>query len=136
MKKIGIVVSEFNPEITAKMLSHALSHAEKLGFKAERVIKVPGAFDMPLAIKALLAQSDIEGVATLGAIITGETSHDEVIAAALAKTIHDLQLQFNKPVSLGVSGPGMTEKQAKERAEEYAKRSVEALAKMLAALEK
>ncbi|MBI4052708.1 MAG: 6,7-dimethyl-8-ribityllumazine synthase [Candidatus Diapherotrites archaeon] len=136
MKKIGIVVSEFNSAITSKMLGTAQAYAQKLGLKAERVISVPGAFDMPLAIKALLERSDIEGVATLGAIITGETSHDEIIAAALAKTIHDLQLEFNKPVSLGVSGPGMTEKQAKERAEEYAKRSVDALAKMIAVLEK
>jgi len=136
MKKIGLVVSEFNSGITLKMLSAAEARAKKLGLHAVRTIRVAGAFDMPLAIKSLLERSDVEGVATIGAIIKGDTLHDEVIAHALANSIHDLQLRFNKPVTLGVSGPGMTEKQAMDRAEEYGERSVEALAKLLEALEK
>ena len=132
---IGIVVSEFNEGITKKMLETALQHAEKMGAKVEKVIKVPGAYDMPLAVKKLLRQKNIQGVATIGAIIKGETSHDEVIAHATAKMLSYLSLEFEKPVALGVSGHGQTWGLASARAESYAKRSIDAVVKMVKALE-
>ena len=128
---IGIVVSEFNSAITSKMLETALSHARKIGVKVEKVIKVPGAYDMPLAIKKLLQNKKIHGVATLGAIITGETKHDEVIAYSTAILAAELSVQFEKPVALGVSGPGQNWELAEARAESYAKRSVDAVMEML-----
>ena len=132
---IGIVVSEFNESITSKMLYVALAHAKKLGIKVERVVKVPGAYDMPLAIKKLLKQKNIQGVATLGAIITGETKHDEVIAHNTARMAAELSVQFEKPVALGVSGHSQTWELAEARAEPYAKRSIEAVVRMVEALE-
>jgi len=138
MKKqvsIGIVVSEFNESITSKMLNTALEYSKEIGVNVEKVIKVPGAYDMPIAIKRLLQDKSIQGVATLGTIVKGETKHDEVIAYSTAVTAAELSLQFGKPVSLGVSGPGQTWELAEARAETYAKRAVEALVKMVKALE-
>jgi len=127
---LGIVVSEFNYDITALMLQRALEHAKFLGAQVKVVFKVPGAFDMPLAIRSLLKRKDIDAVATLGMVIEGETEHDKVVSAQVSRKIADLALEFDKPVALGVAGPRMTRAQATARIDEYAKRSVEAAVKL------
>jgi 6,7-dimethyl-8-ribityllumazine synthase len=128
--RLGIVVSEFNFDITSMMLERAISHAEFLDAEVPRVIKVPGVFDMPLAIKKLLQDQNIDGVVTLGAVIEGETEHDEIVIQQASRKITDLAVEFGKPVTLGISGPGMTRLQAEERIER-AKDAVEACVKLL-----
>ncbi len=128
--KLGIVVSEFNYDITSLMLQRAVEHASFLGAEVTHVFKVPGAFDMPLAIRSLLERDDVDAVATLGMVIEGETEHDRVVASQVSRKITDLSLQFGKPVALGVAGPRMSRAQAAARIDEYAKRSVEAAVKM------
>jgi len=127
--RIGIVVSEFHYDITMMMLERAKEHAEFLGAKVEKVIKVPGVFDMPLAIKMLLQDLNIDGVVALGAVIEGETEHDEVVMQQAARKIVDLAVQYEKPVGLGITGPGMSRLQAEERIDR-AKQAVEAVVKM------
>ena len=127
--RIGAVVSEFHYDITMMMLERAKEHAEFLGAKITKVVKVPGVFDMGLAIKKLLERKDIDGVITLGAVIEGETEHDEIVMQHAARKIADLAIEYGKPVSLGISGPGMTRLQAEERIER-AKSAVEAVVKM------
>ncbi len=128
---IGLVVSEFNMDITLQMLEVAKAHADFLKVKIASIIFVPGAYDMPLAIKKLLEREDIHGVATLGCVIKGETKHDEVVVTHVARKITDLSLQFDKPVSLGIMGPGLTHAHAKARIEKYAKSSIETVVKLL-----
>ena len=123
--KLGIVVSEFNPEITSKMLGHALKIAKEKGIQTV-VTKVRGAFDIPLAVKKLLKRKDISGVATLGTIIQGETDHDILIANVCAHALTQLSLEFGKPVSLGVMGPRINVRQAKKRMKEYDERAIHA----------
>ncbi|HDM25047.1 MAG: 6,7-dimethyl-8-ribityllumazine synthase [Thermoplasmata archaeon] len=127
--RIGAVVSEFNYDITMMMLERAKEHAEFLGAKITKVIEVPGVFDMGLAIKKLLEKKDIDGVITLGAVIEGETEHDEIVIQHAARKIADLSIEYGKPVSLGITGPGMTRLQAEERIER-AKYAVEAVVKL------
>ena len=128
-EKIGIVVSDFNADITHLMLKVAEEHIKFLGGEITKVIRVPGAFEIPLGVKSLLGQ--VDGVATLGAVVEGATDHDKIIASTVAKKITDLSLECGKPVSLGVSGPKMTRADAMKRSEGYAKRSVESVFKML-----
>ncbi|MFX1339343.1 MAG: 6,7-dimethyl-8-ribityllumazine synthase [Promethearchaeota archaeon] len=128
---IGLVVGEFHYDITENMLNKAVEHAQFLGCNVVEVIKVPGSFDMPLAIKNLLKKDNIEGVVCLGAVIKGDTDHDQIVAQHAARKMVDLSLDFNKPVSLGVSGPGMTRVEAVERIEDFARRSVESVVKMV-----
>jgi len=128
--KIGIVVSEYNFDITSMMLERAKSHAEFLEVDVTRILTVPGVFDMPLAIKRLLEDDGIDGVVTLGAVIEGETEHDEIVIQHAARKITDLAVEFGKPVTLGISGPGMTRLQAEERVEK-AREAVESCVKML-----
>ncbi|MCD6542689.1 MAG: 6,7-dimethyl-8-ribityllumazine synthase [Thermoplasmata archaeon] len=127
--RIGIVVSEFNYDITMMMLERAKEHAEFLGAKVVKIVKVPGVFDMGLAIKKLLERNDIDGVVTIGAVIKGETDHDEIVMQHASRKIADLAIEYGKPVSLGISGHGMTRLQAEERIEK-AKEAVEAVVKM------
>lgn len=123
-------MSEFNFDITSMMLERALAHAEFLDVDVAKVIKVPGVFDMPLAIKKLLDDKSIDGVVTLGCVIEGETEHDEIIIQHASRKITDLSVEYGKPVTLGISGPGMTRLQAEERVE-MAKDAVEACVKLL-----
>jgi 6,7-dimethyl-8-ribityllumazine synthase len=127
--RIGAVVSDFNYDITMMMLERAKEHAEFLGAEITKVIKVPGVFDMGLAVKKLLARKDIDGVITIGAVIEGETEHDDLVIQHAARKIADLALEYNKPVGLGISGPGMTRLQAEDRIER-GKAAVEAVVKL------
>ena len=127
--RIGAVVSEFNYDITMMMLERAEEHANFLGAEITKIVKVPGVFDMGLAIKRLLEKKEIDGIVALGAVIEGETEHDDLVISHAARKIADLSIQFNKPVGLGISGPGMTRLQAEERIER-AKAAVEAVVKL------
>ncbi len=127
---IGIVVSEFNYDITSMMLERAKSHAEFLGANVVKVINVPGVYDIPLAVKVLLKDNGVDGVVTLGCVIEGETEHDQIVIQNAARKITDLSLEFTKPVALGITGPGMTRLQAEDRIEN-AKNAMEACVKML-----
>ncbi|MFH1256222.1 MAG: 6,7-dimethyl-8-ribityllumazine synthase [Candidatus Diapherotrites archaeon] len=127
---LGIVVSEFNYDISQMMLQRAKEHAKFLGVNVGEVIQVPGAFDMPLAVKKLLEEKGIDGVATLGAILEGDTDHDTLIAQHAARKIMDLSLEFNKPVGLGITGPKVNRLQAQDRIDDYARRSIETVVKL------
>ncbi|MBI2130337.1 6,7-dimethyl-8-ribityllumazine synthase [Candidatus Woesearchaeota archaeon] len=128
---IAIVVSEFNPGITGKMRENAEKYAKKTGMDVKKVITVPGAFEIPLAVKRLLKNEDISGVVTLGAVIKGDTDHDVVITHSVAKKLLDLSLKYEKPVSLGILGPNITWEQGRKRINEYSERAVDAVVKML-----
>ena len=121
------MVSDFNKEITMRMLSIAKEKAEKMKLKIKYVCNVPGAYDMPIVVNALLQKNNVDGVITLGAIIKGQTKHDEVIAHSTAQTLTNLSIKYEKPVSLGITGPGMQERQAYARIRPVAERAVEAI---------
>jgi len=127
--RIGAVVSEFNYDITMAMLERAKEHAQFLGADIKQIVKVPGVFDMGLPIKKLLEKKDIDGVIALGAVIEGGTEHDDIVIQNATRKIADLSIEYNKPVGLGISGPGMTRLQAEERIER-AKTAVEAVVKL------
>ena len=130
-EKIGMVVSQFNYEITGGMSKRAQERAKEVGAKIVEIVEVPGSYEIPLAVKRLLKNKEIEGVIALGTIIKGGTDHDVVVAHAVAKSILDLSLQYNKPVSLGISGPNITWQQSEKRIDEYALRAVDSVVKML-----
>ncbi|MEE8564800.1 MAG: 6,7-dimethyl-8-ribityllumazine synthase [Candidatus Thermoplasmatota archaeon] len=127
--KIGAVVSEFNYDITMMMLERAKEHAQFLGAEITKIVKVPGVFDMGLAIKKLLEKKEIDGVVALGAVIEGETEHDDIVIQHASRKIADLAIEFSKPVGLGISGPGMSRLQAQARIER-AKGAVETVVKL------
>ena len=136
MLNIAIVVSEFNEEITFRMLDVAKEKANLMQLTISNVCMVPGAYDMPIVVDRLLQDEKIDGVATLGAIIKGQTKHDEVISHTTAQSLTNLSLKYQKPVSLGISGPGMQERHAYARIRPVAERAIEAIVKISKELEK
>ncbi|NYT00445.1 MAG: 6,7-dimethyl-8-ribityllumazine synthase [Methanocellales archaeon] len=128
--RLGFVVSEFNRDITQQMELLGREHAEFLGASVENTMYVPGVYDMPLAVKKLAKNDSIEAIITLGSVIEGATEHDEIIMQHAVRKILDMSLDFDKPVALGISGPGMTRLEAHERVD-YAKRAVESAVKMV-----
>jgi 6,7-dimethyl-8-ribityllumazine synthase len=128
--KIGFVVAEFNRDITYQMEILGEEHAKFLGAEVTEKIYVPGAYDMPLAIKKMCENDNIDAVVTIGCVIEGDTSHDDVVVAQVTRKMTDLSIEYEKPVTLGISGPGMTRMQAMERMD-YAKRAVEAAVKLI-----
>ena len=127
--RIGAVVSEFNYDITMMMLERAQEHAQFLGAEITKIVKVPGVFDMGLPIKKLLERKDVDGVVALGAVIEGETEHDDIVIQHASRKIADLSLEYSKPVGLWISGPGMSRLQAQDRIDR-AKAAVEAVVKL------
>ena len=127
---IAIIVAEFNEKVTSRMYEVAIEHAKKLKLDIKYTSKVSGIFDMPLVIDKLLEKKDVDGVVTLGAVIKGQTKHDEVIANSTARNIARLSLKHQKPVSLGISGPGMSERQAYARIRVVAENAVNAVQKV------
>jgi len=130
------VVSEFNDKVTSRMLEIALEKAKSLKLNVKFTCKVPGVFDMPLIIDTLLEKKEVDGVVTLGTVIKGQTKHDELIANATATRITKLSLKYKKPVSLGITGPGIEERQAYARIRPVSERAVEAVMKISEELEK
>ncbi|MFY9301353.1 MAG: 6,7-dimethyl-8-ribityllumazine synthase [Candidatus Nitrosotenuis sp.] len=134
--RIAIVTAEFNEEITSRMLDVALEKAKALKLDVRYSCTVPGSYDMPIIVDALLQKSDVDAVVTLGAIIKGQTKHDEVIANSTAKFLTELSIRHKKPVSLGITGPGMQERHAHARIRPVAERAVEAVLKISKELQK
>lgn len=130
------MASEFNYKVTSRMIEVALEKAKSLKLNVVFTCKVPGVFDMPLIIDKLLEKKEVDGVVTLGAVIKGQTKHDELIANATATRITKLSLKYQKPVSLGITGPGMGERQAYARIRPVSERAVEAVMKIFEELSK
>lgn len=112
----GIVVSEWNKEITDRLYKDAYSTLLKKGAKEENIITryVPGSFELPLAAQNFLESTQVDAVICLGCVIQGETRHFEFICNAVAQGIKDVSLKYNTPVIFGLL---TTEnfQQAKER---------------------
>jgi 6,7-dimethyl-8-ribityllumazine synthase len=103
-KKIGIVVSEWNDQITDSLLAAAQEVLSNQGAKAKNIIVkyVPGSFELPLAAQFLASKKDIDAVICLGCIIQGETRHFDFISDAVANGITNVGLKYNKPIIFGV----------------------------------
>ncbi|MCI4371980.1 MAG: 6,7-dimethyl-8-ribityllumazine synthase [Thermoplasmata archaeon] len=118
--RLAIVAAEFNREVTDRMVEKALARAEERGIQVASVVRVPGTFEIPLAVQRLLARSDVDAAVAIGAVIKGETLHDEALMAAVPRALIDIGLRTGKPVALGITGPGMTDQQAAARVEKGA----------------
>ena len=108
----------------------AIEKAKDLKLDIKYTCKVPGIFDLPLIIDKLLQKKDVDGIVTLGAVIKGKTKHDEIIANSTARNLAKLSVKYQKPVSFGISGPGMSERQAYARIRSVSENAVNAVQKI------
>jgi 6,7-dimethyl-8-ribityllumazine synthase len=115
--RFGIVVSRFNPEVTEGLLRGARSALAEAGVVDSdiSVVRVPGAFEIPLAALKLAETKRSDAVITLGCLIKGDTMHFEYIASATSRGIMDVTTATGVPVAFGVLTT-LTDEQAAERA--------------------
>lgn len=97
--KIGIVVSEWNENITGNLCKGAKEALLENGVKEENIIihHTPGSFELPLGAQWMLERSDIDGVVAIGSVIQGETKHFDFVCQATAQGVKDVGLKHNKP---------------------------------------
>ena len=116
-KKFGIIVSEWNEEVTESLYSGVIETLLQHGAKKENVIRktVPGAFELSLASQWLAQVEEIDAVITLGCVIQGDTKHFDFICDAVAQGVTNVALKYDKPVIFGVLTPN-TMQQALDRA--------------------
>jgi 6,7-dimethyl-8-ribityllumazine synthase len=131
---LGIVVAQYNRAITSKMQELAEEKAEELGVDGVEILEVPGSYDTPLAADKLARKDSIDAVAVLGAIVEGDTDHDKVIGHTAAKQLSEISLERDSPVTMGITGPGMTAREAKDRTD-YAAQAIKSAVEMYKNLE-
>ena len=102
--KFGIVLSRFNSFISDRLLEGALDALRRNGAEEEDccVVRVPGAFEIPLAAKKMVKSGRYDAIICLGSVIRGATPHFAYIAAEVTKGIASLSLEGEIPVSFGV----------------------------------
>jgi 6,7-dimethyl-8-ribityllumazine synthase len=102
--KFAVVVSRFNDFISSKLVEGALDALKRHGVNEDDVtlVKVPGAFEIPIAAKKLTEKDDFDAIICLGAVIRGATSHFDYVASEVAKGIAIVSLESNVPVTFGV----------------------------------
>ena len=115
MTRLGLVVAQYNSAVTDPMAAAARDAAGERDATIGETLPVPGVYDAPLAADRLARRSDIDAVAVVGAVVTGDTDHDRVIADATAEALTDISLDRDVPVTFGVSGPGQSGAEARER---------------------
>jgi 6,7-dimethyl-8-ribityllumazine synthase len=102
--RFGVVVSRFNDFITSDLLKGAMDVFSQIGVREDdlKVLKVPGAFELPQAARKLCSTGNFDAIICLGAVIRGETSHFDYICAEASRGLGQVGLEFNIPVLFGV----------------------------------
>ncbi len=115
--KFGIIAARFNDFITGRLVEGALDGLQRHGVNEDDIVivKVPGAYEIPLAAKMLAQSKKYNAIICLGAVIRGATPHFEYVSAEVSKGIASVSLDSNVPVIFGVLTTDTIE-QAIERA--------------------
>jgi 6,7-dimethyl-8-ribityllumazine synthase len=104
-KKFAIVVSRFNSFVVESLLEGAIDALKRHGSVKDEditVIRVPGAYEIPVAAKRIAAKKTVDGIVALGAVIRGGTPHFEYVAGECNKGLGQVSLAYDIPVAFGV----------------------------------
>ncbi len=115
--RFTVLCSRWNPTITEELLRAALETLERCGAAAAdvRIVRVPGAFELPGAARLAFSDAKTDAVIVLGAIVKGETSHHEVLGHSVAAALAALSAEGGRPIGFGLLTCD-TMDQARERA--------------------
>lgn len=130
-KRIALVLGEFHKQEVSLMVEAAKAAAVEYDIEIVEEVWVHGSIEKPLALKWLLQRDDIDGAAALGIIERGQTKHGFVMGQVVYDAIIQLQLEFMKPIGLGILGPEILPDQIEPRLKPYAHEAIVALAGML-----
>lgn len=102
--RIGIAVSSYNSNITHRLLDGAQRTLSEAGYPDESlvVVRVPGAWELPLAARHLADRPEVLAVLALGAVIRGETTHDQHINQSVSQALMRLMMDSGKPIGFGL----------------------------------
>lgn len=125
--RIVILTTEINPAVISAMVKSARSEITAHAATLVDVVKTVGVLDMPVVAYSLFSDEFIDGVVVLGAVAKGETKHDELAVNMMTSKLIDFSIEYNTPVGFGVIGPGATPDMFIPRADEYARRAVQAV---------
>jgi 6,7-dimethyl-8-ribityllumazine synthase len=129
MMRVGVVCGAYHREHVERMFEVVKSRAVDLGVDLVDVAWVPGAFEVPLACKRML-EAGLDGVVALGIIERGETQHGRVIGGSVTSALLTLQLHHDRPIGLGIIGPGVTPEQVEPRLVPHASAALDAVVAM------
>ena len=127
---LGIVCGSFHREQVERMLNYAIDEAVSKNWEVSEVVWVPGSMEAPLAIDRMLQSTEVQGAVVLGIIERGETDHGLVMGQSVTKSVIELQIKHNKPIGLGIIGPGAEPEHIEPRLEPHARSAVGAVASM------
>ena len=127
---LGIVCGAFHREKVEQMLDFAKDEATSKNWEIGEVTWVPGSMEAPLALDRMLQRDEIQGAVVLGIIERGETDHGLVMGQSVNKAVIELQIKHNKPIGLGIIGPGAEPEHIGPRLESHARAAVGAVAAM------
>ena len=131
MENIVLVCGSFHRNEVEEMIQYAQDEATKQNLNISEIVWVPGSMEAPLATARLLENENISGVACLGIIEKGETAHGMAMGQAVIKSLIDLQLGYDKPVGLGIIGPGAEPHHIGPRLEPHARNAISAIKAMI-----
>lgn len=102
--KVGIAVSTYNSNITKRLLEGAIQTLRAAGFSNQQILvaNVPGAWELPLACQKMFDANSVDAVMALGAVIRGETTHDQHINRAVSMALMEMMIKTGKPVGFGL----------------------------------
>lgn len=131
--RLAIVAADFHEALTLEMLAAANAEASELGARVTETVRVSGCYETPLMADRLLASRRTDALVVLGCIERGETLHGEVMGHVVHRALVEASLRHDKPVGLGIIGPGATPEQAEARKQSSARAAVRAVMRSLAA---
>ena len=129
--RLGIVCGSFHRNEVERMLEYARDEASSKNWEVADVAWVPGSMEAPLALDRMLHREDIDGAVVLGIIERGETDHGLVMGQSVTKAVIELQITDNKPIGLGIIGPGAEPEHIEPRLEPHARAAVGAVTAMI-----
>ena len=102
--KFGIVVSEWNSDVTFALRDGAIRTLRSCGCSDENIIVryVPGTFELPMGARFFAEHTDVDGVIALGCVVKGETPHFDYVCMGATRGITDVMLEWNMPIAFGV----------------------------------
>lgn len=131
--KVAVVATRFNDFIVDRLVGGALDYLERHGLDMANVtvVRIPGAFEMPLVCQKLAASGKYDGILALGAVIRGGTPHFDYVCAEASKGIAQAMLQHNMPVGFGLLTCDNIEQAIERAGSKAGNKGVEAAAAML-----
>ena len=128
--RIDAICGSIHKEEITRMLEFATDEAASLNCEISEVVWVPGSMEVPLALERVLPRDDIDAAIALGIIERGQTQHGLVMGQSVTRAIIDLQIKHNKPIGLGIIGPGAEVEHIESRLEPHARAAVSAVVTM------